>query len=69
MGAVCAFISHNIVLGYGFLARLLNLALAIISGLISYVIFCFILRVGEIQELWRWVAKKGLSPKGTVPDV
>jgi putative peptidoglycan lipid II flippase len=60
MGAVCAFISHNIVLGYGFLAKLLNLCLAIISGLISYVIFCFILRVEEIQELWRWLVKRKL---------
>ncbi|OGX21773.1 MAG: murein biosynthesis integral membrane protein MurJ, partial [Omnitrophica WOR_2 bacterium RBG_13_44_8] len=33
MGAVCALVSRNIVLGYGFLARLFNLCLAIISGI------------------------------------
>jgi hypothetical protein len=39
------------------------LSLSIASGLISYIIFCLILRVREIQELWRWVIKKGLTPK------
>ncbi|MFH0913522.1 MAG: murein biosynthesis integral membrane protein MurJ [Candidatus Omnitrophota bacterium] len=62
MGAVCALVSRNLVLGYGFLPKLLNLVLTITAGIISYIIFCFILRVGEIQELWRWVSKKGLTP-------
>jgi putative peptidoglycan lipid II flippase len=60
MGAVCGLVSRNIVLGYSFFARLLNLGLAIVSGLASYILFCFILRVKEIQELWRWVAKRKL---------
>jgi putative peptidoglycan lipid II flippase len=58
MGAVCALASRNIVLGYGFLARLLNLALAIVLGIISYIIFCFLLKVNEIQELWGWLAQR-----------
>jgi len=68
MGFVCWAVSKNIPFDGGSLAKLFNLSLSIASGLIAYIIFCFILRVREIQELWRWVAKKGLSPKGTVPD-
>ena len=62
MGAVCAFVSRNIVLGYGFLARWLNLCLTIISGFVSYITFCFLLKVEEIQELWGWISKRGLTP-------
>ncbi len=70
MGLVCWVVSKNIPFDGGSLAKLFNLSLSIASGLISYIIFCFILRVGEIQELWRWVAnKKGLIPKkGTSPS-
>ncbi|MDD4980222.1 MAG: murein biosynthesis integral membrane protein MurJ [Candidatus Omnitrophica bacterium] len=67
MGVVCALVSRNIVFGYNFLPKLLNLILTIIAGVISYIVFCFILRVGEIQEFWRWVAKKGLSPQKANP--
>ena len=69
MGLVCWAVSKNIPFDGRSLAKLFNLSLSIASGLISYIIFCFILRVREIQELWRWVIKKGLSPKGTVPDL
>ncbi len=62
MGLVCWAVSKNIVFDGGTLARVFNLSLSIASGLISYVVFCLILRVKEIQELWRWVTKKGLSP-------
>ena len=63
MGFVCWAVSKNIVLDGGSLARLFSLSFSIASGLISYAIFCLILRVREIQELWRWVIKTGLSTK------
>jgi len=62
MGFICYAVSKNIASDGGSLAKLFNLSLSIVSGLISYVVFCFILGVKEIQELWRWVAKKRLSP-------
>ena len=66
MGFICYTISKNILFDGGSLARVFNLSLSIASGLLSYAIFCLILRVREIQELWCWVSKKGLT-KGTVP--
>ena len=68
MGFVCWEVSKNIVFDSGNLARLFSLIFSIASGLLSYVIFCLILRVREIQELWRWVGKKGFT-KGTVPSL
>jgi putative peptidoglycan lipid II flippase len=70
MGAVCYFISKNIFLAENILNKVLNLGISLVSGVISYIIFCFILRVSEMKQLWQWVlSRKGLSPKGTVPDV
>jgi len=63
MGIICYAVSKNILFDGGTLARVFNLILSIASGLISYVVFCLILGVREIQELWRWVSKKGLSPQ------
>ena len=68
MGFVCWQVSRNIVFDGGALAKVFNLSLSIAIGLISYTVFCFILRVREIHELWRWILKKGLTPKGSVPD-
>jgi putative peptidoglycan lipid II flippase len=59
MAAVCYFIYQNLVIsGSGILCRLINLSLPIFLGLISYVIFCFIFRVKEIQELWTWLSQR-----------
>lgn len=64
MGGVCYFVAKNsFVPRLGILNRIINLALPILSGLLSYIIFCFIFRVSEMQELWRWLARQ----KGTVP--
>jgi len=69
MGIVCFLLSQrNIFPGAHMLYRALNLILAICIGILSYVLFCFIFRVTEMQEFWRWVLKKGLSPKGTATD-
>jgi putative peptidoglycan lipid II flippase len=59
MGAVCYFVSkNNFFLNAGNLNRLLNLSLAIIAGIISYMVFCFIFRVVEIRELWQWLVER-----------
>jgi putative peptidoglycan lipid II flippase len=59
MGGVCFIISKRVIVpDAGILNRLLNLGLPILSGLISYVIFCFIFRVKEMQELWRWLLRR-----------
>jgi len=54
MGVVCFFVSNLS------LNRYLNLCLALASGFLSYVIFCFIFRVKEMQELWNWVYENHL---------
>jgi putative peptidoglycan lipid II flippase len=53
MGAVCYFVSQGPLLSNKFL----NLGLSILSGLVSYVIFCFAFGVSEMQDLWQWVVK------------
>jgi putative peptidoglycan lipid II flippase len=59
MGAVCYFLSSkNTILGSSVLNRYLNLGLMLISGVLSYILFCFIFRVYEMQELWKWILKK-----------
>lgn len=61
MGIVCYCVSHY---GAGVLSlnKYLNLVFAIISGLLSYIVFCFIFRVGEMKELREWVARS-MGPK------
>jgi putative peptidoglycan lipid II flippase len=54
MGLVCYFFSQKFII----LNRFLNLGLTIMSGLLSYVIFCFIFRVREMQELWQWLVQR-----------
>jgi len=69
MGAVCAAVLDLGIYRDTFLGRVVYLLLPIASGLIVYIAFCLVLQVKEVQSLWRWVSKKGLSPQGTVPDV
>lgn len=60
MGIVCYFLSKaNILPQVQTLYKALNLILLIGAGVISYAFFCFILKVKEMRELWRWVTKKG----------
>lgn len=59
MGAVSLVISQKTVsLAAGRLGAVLNLCLALGSGVVSYVIFCHIFRVSEMHELWRWLTHK-----------
>ncbi len=59
MGAVCYFVSGKIiVLGDSAQVKIINLALPLLSGLLSYIVFCFIFRVSEMQELWDWFIER-----------
>jgi putative peptidoglycan lipid II flippase len=59
MGLVCYFAGKiNIAVGNSLLQRAVNLALPILAGLLSFVLLCFIFRVSEMRELWRWVAQR-----------
>ncbi len=69
MGALCYFLSRmNIFPQTHTLYRALKLVFVICAGIISYILFCFIFRVREIRELWHWVAKRGIAPKGIATD-
>jgi len=57
MGAACFYVSKNVFLGENILDKIINLGLSIICAILAYIIFCFIFRVGEMQELWRWLVK------------
>lgn len=56
MGAVCYF-TKNIIFAAGWLNKYLGLALTIIAGALAYLIFCFIFKVSELRELWRWLCR------------
>jgi len=59
MGAICRLFSQRIFfLWNNIFLRLLNLGLLIIIGIIFYVFFCFVFRVKEMQELWRWLRER-----------
>jgi len=59
MGLVCYFVTrYKFVLASGILNRLLSLGLPLLSGVVSYIVFCFIFRVKEMQELWQWLARR-----------
>jgi len=59
MGVVCYSVSRkNIFLDTGTLNRFLNLGIALLLGVLSYIVFCFIFKVGEMQELWQWLSKR-----------
>ncbi len=53
MGVLCYFISANI-----HFHKLVNLAITLSLGACSYIAFCFILKVSEMQELWLWLKRK-----------
>ncbi|MDD5432428.1 MAG: murein biosynthesis integral membrane protein MurJ [Candidatus Omnitrophica bacterium] len=59
MGVVCVFISkYNFVCCVGYVGRFVNLGIILLLGFISYIVFCFIFRVSEMRDLYRWVLKK-----------
>ncbi len=52
MGLVCYFVSRIS------LNKYIGLCLSILCGILSYILFCFIFRVSEMRELWRWLASR-----------
>jgi putative peptidoglycan lipid II flippase len=54
MGLVCYLIYRNTIS----LNKYIQLGLTISLGVLSYIIFCFIFQVKEIQELWQWLAQR-----------
>jgi putative peptidoglycan lipid II flippase len=58
MGGVCYFVSKSAFPGGETLEKVANLGLSLISGVFSYIIFCFIFKVSEMKQLWQWVTKR-----------
>lgn len=64
MGLVCYFASRvTLISGSGMLFKLLNLSFALIAGVLSYALFCFLLRVDEMRELWGWARGRFFAKK------
>lgn len=62
MGIICYILNYNVFIWEGAnLVRVIKLGLVIQSGLLSFVIFCFIFRVKEMRELWNWLTKRKIN--------
>jgi len=55
MALVCYALSLRLALTGSVINKALGLAVLLLSGAASYLFFCFILRVGELKELCRWI--------------
>jgi putative peptidoglycan lipid II flippase len=54
MAAVCWIMARWL----GGVNKYIALSLEVISGGLSYILFCIIFRVSEMRELWKWISKK-----------
>lgn len=54
MAVVCYGVSAKTII----LNKYLHLFLSLLSGVLSYIVFCFIFRVSEMRELWQWLGKR-----------
>jgi len=65
MGVFCYFVSGKIFSAQGgtFL-KLASLGVVVISGLISYIIFCLIFGIREVRQLWVWIRKRDIPYRG-----
>jgi putative peptidoglycan lipid II flippase len=54
MGAVCYYLWFGLI----GMNKFAQLSLEVIVGALSYILFCFIFRVSEMQELWNWAVKR-----------
>jgi putative peptidoglycan lipid II flippase len=62
MGIICYLLSrHRLLLGNGFFDRLINLSIPVTSGLVAYVIFCFVFKVREMREFLAWLAQRRIA--------
>ncbi len=56
MAGVCFFVSlKSLHLENILLSKALNLLILILSGVLSYAVFCFIFKIKEMRELWNWL--------------
>lgn len=60
MGLICYFVIGTPV------NRYLALTLTIVSGLLSYIVFCFIFRVSEIEGVWRLLSRRKARTPNTI---
>ncbi len=58
MGLVLFFLSNNYFLVTNNLNKFLNLGIMLIFGFLSYIGFCFILKVPELEQLWQKLTEK-----------
>lgn len=62
MGVICYFVSQGSMVPAGSkLLALYKLGFVMLAGIVSYLGFCFIFGVGELRELWRWLAQRKRS--------
>lgn len=52
MGVICYFARQ------ANLNKVFNLLFSLGCGILSYIVFCFIFRVSEMRQLWRWLLKR-----------
>ena len=58
MGAVCYFVIQREIVSGCTLNKFVNLVFVLLFGALSYIAFCFILRVKEMYELWRLLSRR-----------
>lgn len=57
MGLVCFLTFRNLRFGSTLPGKLFSLGITILAGFLSYILFCFLLRVPEMHEIKRWLRK------------
>ena len=62
MGLVCSYFSQIDIFGKSRFGQTYSLLLTFCAAILSYVVFCSILRVRELAEAWNWFSKRFLGP-------
>ena len=57
MSVLCSLFYRNVVMRLP-LHKFISLGFALVLAVLSYCAFCFILRVREMEELWRWISRR-----------
>lgn len=57
MGIVCYFLSQKMSFSSGMFSRLVNIVLLLFAGVSSYIVFCCVFGVKELQELWKRITQ------------
>ncbi len=58
MGLICSLLYRSLNLGAGYLNKLLVLIITVMTAALSYVLFCFLLRVQEIHQIRSWIKRR-----------